>query len=62
MIAIHNIVAASATVGLLGREGATLRKTVIPTFYYLVLTGIIGLIMIYGFHITDALMVSQQVR
>jgi len=62
MIAIHNIVAASATVGLLGREGVTLRKTIIPTFYYLVLTGIIGLIMIYGFHITDALMVSQQVR
>ncbi|MCV5222979.1 L-lactate permease, partial [Escherichia coli] len=27
MIAIHNVVAASATVGLLGREGATLRKT-----------------------------------
>ena len=56
MIAIHNVVAASATVGLLGREGATLRKTVIPTFYYLVVTGIIGLIVIYGFHITDVLM------
>ncbi|MEJ2762997.1 L-lactate permease [Photobacterium sp. MCCC 1A19761] len=56
MIAIHNVVAASATVGLLGREGATLRKTVIPTFYYLVVTGIIGLVLIYGFQITDALM------
>ncbi|WP_299020198.1 L-lactate permease [uncultured Photobacterium sp.] len=56
MIAIHNVVAASATVGLLGREGATLRKTVIPTFYYLVVTGLIGLSIIYGFHITDALM------
>lgn len=56
MIAIHNVVAASATVGLLGREGATLRRTVIPTFYYLVVTGIIGLIAIYGLHITDALM------
>ncbi len=56
MIAIHNVVAASATVGLLGREGATLRKTVIPTFYYLVVTGIIGLILIYGFQVTDALM------
>ncbi|CAK4075619.1 L-lactate permease [Vibrio sp. 16] len=55
MIAIHNVVAASATVGLLGREGATLRKTVIPTFYYLVLTGVIGLIAIYGLNITDAL-------
>ncbi|WP_163835630.1 L-lactate permease [Spartinivicinus ruber] len=56
MIAIHNVVAASATVGLLGREGATLRKTAIPTAYYLVLTGIIGLILIYGFQLTDALM------
>ncbi|UPR36503.1 L-lactate permease [Vibrio cyclitrophicus] len=56
MIAIHNVVAASATVGLLGREGATLRKTIIPTFYYLVMTGIIGLVVIYGFKMTDALM------
>ena len=56
MIAIHNVVAASATVGLLGREGATLRKTVLPTIYYLLLTGIIGLIAIYGLRVTDALM------
>ncbi len=56
MIAIHNVVAASATVGLLGREGATLRKTVIPTFYYLVMTGIVGLVLIYGVQISDALM------
>ncbi|EOG5757834.1 L-lactate permease [Vibrio cholerae] len=55
MIAIHNVVAASATVGLLGREGATLRKTVLPTLYYLVLTGIIGMTVIYGFNMTDAL-------
>ncbi|EGR0310088.1 L-lactate permease [Vibrio cholerae] len=56
MIAIHNVVAASATVGLLGREGATLRKTVLPTLYYLVLTGIIGMTVIYGFNMNDALM------
>ncbi|NOI98341.1 L-lactate permease [Vibrio kanaloae] len=56
MIAIHNVVAASATVGLLGREGATLRKTIIPTFYYLVMSGIIGLVVIYGFKMTDVLM------
>ncbi|ENM5890375.1 L-lactate permease [Vibrio mimicus] len=55
MIAIHNVVAASATVGLLGREGATLRKTVLPTIYYLVVTGIIGMTVIYGFNMTDAL-------
>lgn len=33
-IAIHNIVAAAATVGLLGREGDLLRKTILVTTYY----------------------------
>ncbi|MDR9469101.1 L-lactate permease [Marinospirillum sp.] len=56
MIAIHNVVAASATVGLLGREGRTLRMTIIPTIYYLVFAGIIGLIAIYGLGVTDGLM------
>jgi len=60
MVAIHNVVAASATVGLLGREGAILRKTVIPTFYYVVATGVIGLVMIYGFGVTDVLMLAQK--
>lgn len=55
MIAIHNVVAASATVGLLGREGNVLRKTILPTLYYVLLTGIIGLIMIYVLGITDPL-------
>jgi lactate permease len=47
MIAIHNVVAAAATVGFLGQEGATLRKTVLPTVYYLVVVGLLGLIAIY---------------
>lgn len=44
MIAIHNVVAASATVGFLGREGAVLRLTIIPTVYYLVFAGILGVV------------------
>ncbi|WP_458736019.1 L-lactate permease [Zobellella taiwanensis] len=56
MIAIHNVVAASATVGLLGREGTTLRKTALPTLYYLVAIGIIGMIAIYGLGISDPLL------
>ena len=56
MIAIHNVVAASATVGLLGREGTTIRKTIIPTIYYLIFTGIIALIAFYVIGITDPLM------
>jgi lactate permease len=43
MVAIHNVVAASATVGLLGREGITLRKTVWPTLYYVLATGVLGI-------------------
>jgi lactate permease len=64
MIAIHNVVAASATVGLLGQEGATLRKTVLPTMYYVLVVGVLGLIAIYvlsaAHPLTDAPMVAQK--
>jgi lactate permease len=56
MIAIHNVVAASATVGLLGKEGATLRNTVIPTIYYLAVIGVLGLLAAHVLGVTDALM------
>lgn len=56
MIAIHNVVAASATVGLLDQEGETLRRTIIPTIYYCLLAGIIGLIGMYTLGLTDPLM------
>ena len=56
MIAIHNVVAASATVGLLGKEGATLRKTVLPTIYYLLVIGTLGLIAIHVIGVTDPLL------
>ncbi len=55
MVAIHNVVAASATVGLLGREGSTLRKTIWPTLYYVLFTGVISLIAIYVLGVTDPL-------
>ncbi|HJP37089.1 MAG TPA: L-lactate permease, partial [Gammaproteobacteria bacterium] len=55
MIAIHNVVAASATVGLLGQEGATLRRTLLPTIYYLVATGGLGLLAIWVLGVTDPL-------
>ena len=56
MIAIHNVVAASATVGLLGREGATLRKTILPTIYYLLVIGILGIIAVNLVGIGDPLL------
>lgn len=58
MIAIHNVVAASATVGLLGKEGSTLRKTIIPTVYYLLVVGVLGLIAVHLLGVTDGLMAS----
>ena len=55
MIAIHNVVAASATVGLLGREGSTLRKTILPTVYYLVVIGVLGLLAVYVLRVAGPL-------
>lgn len=46
MIAIHNVVAASATVGFLGKEGMVLRRTIVPTVYYLLVVGLLGIIFI----------------
>jgi len=56
MVAIHNVVAASATVGLLGKEGDTLRKTILPTVYYLLVLGTCGLIAVHVIGVTDPLM------
>jgi lactate permease len=49
MICVHNVVAASAVVGLLGREGLLIRKTLIPMIYYLLMAAIIGIIMLQIF-------------
>ena len=42
MICVHNVVAASAVVGLLGKEGAVIRMTVVPFVYYALLPGAAG--------------------
>ncbi len=49
MICVHNVVAASATVGMSGREGALIRKTLPPTAYYLAAAGLLGLLIVGGF-------------
>ena len=50
MICVHNVVAASATVGLAGQEGALIRKTLIPTAYYLAAAAAIGCLHLLLFH------------
>ncbi|WP_096201411.1 L-lactate permease [Bacillus sp. FJAT-45350] len=49
MICVHNVVAASAAAGVVGREGSLIRKTMIPTAYYLLFAGGIGFVMVHGF-------------
>ncbi|MCM3741838.1 L-lactate permease [Oceanobacillus luteolus] len=47
MICVHNVVAASAVVGLIGKEGHVIRKTLLPFFYYALLAGSIGYSIIW---------------
>ncbi len=47
MVCIHNIVAASATVGLVGMEGMLIRRNAIPLFLYGSVVGILGLVFTY---------------
>jgi lactate permease len=47
MICIHNVVAASATVGLVDREGDLVRKALIPMTYYVIMAGLIGMAMVF---------------
>ena len=42
MICVHNVVAASAVVGLVGKEGAVIRLTFWPFLYYALLPGAVG--------------------
>ena len=45
MICVHNVVAACAVVGLLGREGLVLRRTLLPFAYYALAAGLIGMLV-----------------
>lgn len=45
VICVSNVVAAAATVGLLGREGILIRQLLPVVVYYLALAGVIGLVV-----------------
>jgi len=47
MICVHNVVAASAVVGLLGREGTVIRMTLLPFVYYALLPGSLGYVIVW---------------
>ncbi len=59
VVAIHNVVAASATVGLLAREGVTLRETIWVTLHLAVI-GMLGTLAIYVLHEPDPLAWNMQ--
>ena len=48
MICVHNVVAASAVVGLVGREGSVIRLTLAPFVYYALLPGAVGYIIVFS--------------
>ena len=47
LIAIHNVVAALATVGLVGQEGRVMRLNLLPLLYYSIGVGILAMLFSY---------------
>jgi lactate permease len=47
MICVHNVIAACATVGLIGVEGVLIKRNLIPMSFAAIIVGIIGLILVY---------------
>ncbi len=47
MICVHNVIAACATVGLVGVEGVLIKRNLIPMTIYGIIAGVIGLILVY---------------
>ncbi|MDG1892648.1 MAG: L-lactate permease [Verrucomicrobiota bacterium] len=47
IICVHNVVAASAVVGLVGKEGAVIRKTLPAFIYYALLPGALGYAIVW---------------
>ncbi|WP_240373990.1 L-lactate permease [Bacillus piscicola] len=48
MFSVHNVIMASAAVGLVGKEGNVIRKVIIPASYYILMTGAIGYVLLVG--------------
>ena len=47
LIAVHNVVAALAVVGLVGEEGRVIRLELIPLAYYAAFSGLLALLFSY---------------
>lgn len=49
MICVHNIIAVCATVGLVGVEGAIIKRNIAPMVIYAIIVGMIGFLLSYVF-------------
>jgi lactate permease len=49
MATVHSVAAAAAVVGLTGKEGSLIRKTILPLIYYLIACGVLAYSFAYGF-------------
>jgi lactate permease len=47
MVCVHNIVAASATVGIVGREGLIIRRNAVPMLLYGLCVGALGMLAVF---------------
>ncbi len=47
MVSVHNIIAASATVGLTGRESYIIRHNLLPALIYLFLVSVVGAVLLF---------------
>ena len=47
LVAVHNVVAALATVGLVGQEGRVIRLNLIPLAYYAIMVGVVATVFTY---------------
>lgn len=48
MICVHNVVAASAAAGVVGKEGTLITRLLIPTAFYLLMAGAVGFVWLNG--------------
>lgn len=48
MVAVHNVISAAAVVGLINREGAVIRMTLISMTYYVVQAGLLGMAFVFS--------------
>ena len=47
MICVHNVVAASAVAGMIGKEGLVIRKTFVAFVYYALFAGSLGYAIVW---------------